>query len=150
MIITYDPKDFETIFRTEGVWPYRRPLYAFNYFRKNVRPDIYKNSGGLVNDNGEVWSHMRSAVNPVMLKPKTVRAYIPVIDQIAIDFVGKIRTIGDEKQEMPANFGLELNKWSLESIAVIALEHRLGLITNEDDPDSQKIIKVTQSLCMEN
>lgn len=145
IVFTYDPKDFETIFRTEGPWPHRRPFFAFDYFRRNVRPDVYKNFGGLVNDQGEDWGHMRSAVNPVMLKPKTVRAYIPAIDDVAIDFVAKIKAISDENQEMPANFGSELNKWSLESIAVIALEHRLGVLTNENDPEAQKIIKVSEA-----
>lgn len=145
IVFTYDPKDFETVFRTEGVWPYRRPIIAFDYFRRNVRPEVYKNNGGLVNDQGEAWGHMRSAVNPVMLQPKTVRAYIPAIDDVAIEFVAKMKTLGDEKQEMPANFGNELNKWSLESIAVIALEHRLGVISNDNDPESQKIIKVSKA-----
>lgn len=142
LIFTYSHKDYETIFRTEGVWPNRRPLVAFDYFRKNVRPDLYKHNGGLINDQGDVWARLRSAANPVMLKPKTVQAYIPAIDDVAIDFIAKMKAIGDENGEMPANFGMELNKWSLESIAVIALDHRLGLITNDDDPESQKIIKV--------
>lgn len=142
IIFTYDPKDFESVFRTEGAWPYRRTFTVFDYFRRNVRPDVYKNIGGLVNDQGEAWGHMRSVVNPIMLKPKIVNAYIPAIDDVAKDFVEKIKRIRDENQEMPATFGTELNKWSLESIAVIALEHRLGVITNDDDPESQKIIKV--------
>lgn len=147
IIFTYDPNDFETVFRTEGVWPYRRPLFVFDYFRKNVRPEVYKNSGGLVNDQGETWGHMRSVVNPVMLKPNTVRAYIPAIDDVAGDFVAKIKSMGDENQEMPANFGFELNKWALESIALIALETRLGVITNDNDPEVQKIIQV-KALCV--
>lgn len=142
IVVTYDPNDFATLFRNEGPWPYRRPFFAFDYFRRNVRPDVYKNNGGLVNDQGEVWAHMRSAANPAMLQPKMVRAYIPTIDDVAVDFVAKMKTMGDENQEMPANFATELNKWALESIAVIALEHRLGVITNENDPESQKIIKV--------
>ncbi len=142
IIFTYIPNDFETVFRTEGVWPYRRPIFAFDHFRRNVRPEEFKNNGGLVNDQGEVWGNMRSAVNPVMLKPKTVRAYIPAIDDVAKDFVAKMKTISDENQEMPATFGYELNKWALESIAVIALEQRLGVITNDSDPEVQKIIQV--------
>lgn len=141
-VFTYDPKDFETIFRNEGIWPRRRSFFAFDYFRRNVRPDVYKNLGGLINDQGEAWGHMRSIVNPIMLQPKTVRAYIPAIDDVAKDFVAKMKMIGDENQEMPATFGYELNKWALESIAVIALEHRLGVITNDNDPETQKMIQV--------
>ncbi|XP_037044398.1 probable cytochrome P450 12b2, mitochondrial [Bradysia coprophila] len=145
VIITYDPKDFETVFRTEGLWPYRRPLLAVDYCRRK-RPDAFKNSGGLINDQGEVWGRMRSAVNPAMLKPKTVKVYIPAIDDVAIDFVTKIKAIADDNHEMPSNFAVELEKWSLESIAVIALEHRLGIITNENDAESQKIIKSVKAM----
>lgn len=143
IIFTYDPNDFETVFRTEGPWPYRRAFSAFDYFRRNVRPEVYKNIGGLVNDQGEAWGHMRSVVNPIMLKPKTVKAYIPATDDVAKDFVAKIKTMRDENQEMPANFGFELSKWALESIAVIALEHRLGVLANDNDPESQKMVKVS-------
>ncbi|KAJ6618908.1 putative cytochrome P450 12b2, mitochondrial [Pseudolycoriella hygida] len=146
IIITYDPNDFETVFRTEGMWPNRRALLSFDYFRQNVRPDIYENKYGLVNDQGKVWAQMRSAVNPVMLKPKTVRAYIPAIDDIAVEFVAKMKTLADENQEMPASFGSELNKWALESIALIAMEHRLGVISNDKDPETQQFIKSLKDL----
>lgn len=142
IIFTYDVKHFETVFRTEGAWPYRRP-FAFEYFRKYVRPDVYKSYIGLVNDQGEAWAHMRSAVNPVMLKPKTVKAYIPAMDDIALEFVARMKAISDANHEMPSNFDFELKKWALESVAVIALEQRLGVITNDKDPESQRIIKVT-------
>lgn len=140
VIVSYDPKDFETVFRTEGLLPYRRPLLIVDYYRKR-RPDAFINKG-LLNDQGEIWGQMRSVANPIMLKLKTVRAYIPVVDDVAIDFVAKIKAIADLNHEMPSNFGVELGRWSLESMAIIALEHRLGLLTNENDADSQKIIKV--------
>lgn len=146
LIFTYDPNDFEVVFRNEGVWPYRRAFSAFEYFRKAVRPEVYKKIGGLVNDQGEAWGHMRSIVNPIMLKPDSVKAYIPLIDDVTKDFIVKMKAIRDENQEMPTYFGDELSKWSLESIAVIALEHRLGVITNDNDPESRKIIKVSITL----
>lgn len=143
VIMIYDPKDFETVFRTEGMWPYRRPLLAVDYLRRNIRADAFSNNGGLFNNQGEVWGQMRSAVNAVMLKPKTVRTYIPAVDDVSIDFVAKIKAIADDNHEMPANFAIELEKWSLETIAVIALEHRLGLIQKENDAESQKVVQVS-------
>lgn len=71
-----------------------------------------------------------------------VKAYIPDIDCVARDFIVRIKTLRDNNNEMPDNFQNEMNKWSLESIALIALEHRLGLITKEDDPENQLLINV--------
>ena len=78
-----------------------------------------------------------------MMQPKTVQRYIPTVDRIATDFVNRIRDIRDEKNEVPADFGNEMNKWALESIAYIALDQRLGLLTDLDpDSDGQKLIQV--------
>ncbi len=142
MVFTFDPRDSEIIFRNDGQWPIRRGIDTFTYYSTEVRPDIFKKGAGLVSDQGETWAKLRTAANPIMMKPKVVKAYIPDIDTVARDFIRKIRTLRDEKSEMPDDFQNELNKWSLESIALIALEHRLGLITRENDPENQKFINV--------
>ncbi|KAG4080699.1 hypothetical protein HA402_013229 [Bradysia odoriphaga] len=143
-IFTFDPKDMETVFRNEGQWPVRQGIDTFDYYRKKVRPDIFTKGSGLVSDHGEPWAKLRSAANPIMMKPKVVKAYIPGIDCVAKDFIDKIKTLRDEKNEMPDDFQNEMNKWSLESIALIALEHRLGLITRDDDPENQKLINAVK------
>ena len=81
-----------------------------------------------------------------MMQPKTVTRYIPTVDAIASDFVQRIRAIRDDKNEVPADFGNELNKWSLESIAYIALDQRLGLLSETNaDPGGQKLIQVSET-----
>lgn len=111
IIMVTDPNDFETIFRTEGMWPHRRGMETFNYYRKNIRPDVYKNMGGLISESGEPWAKMRSAVSPIMLKPSIVNAYMPVVDEIAIEFCDRIKNLRDNNLELPAKFLYELNKW---------------------------------------
>lgn len=145
IVFTFDPKDMETVFRNEGQWPIRRGIDTFEYYRKTLRPDIFKKGSGLVSDQGEQWAKLRTAANPIMMKPKVVKAYIPDIDVVANDFIRKIRKLRDEKNEMPDDFQNEMNKWSLESIALIALEHRLGLLTEDIDPENQKLINVRRN-----
>jgi cytochrome P450 family 12 len=65
------------------------------------------------------------------MKPRLVKSYIPLIDQIVNEFIANIPKIQDEKGEMPGNFHEYLNRWTLESITAITLEKRLGL-TNFD------------------
>lgn len=142
MVFTFDPDHFEKVFRTEGLWPVRRGIDTFEYYRKKVRPEVFKDMGGLVSDQGETWLKMRSAVNPVMMHPKIVKSYIEPVDMVARDFVKKIRLMRDAKDEMPDDFGNELNLWALESIGVIALDQRLGVLAFERNPDTEQIIKV--------
>jgi cytochrome P450 family 12 len=71
---------------------------------------------------------MRSATNPILMKPRLVKSYIPIIDGIVNDFIKIIPKIQHENGEMPANFHEFLNRWTLESITAITLEKRLGLM----------------------
>jgi cytochrome P450 family 12 len=71
---------------------------------------------------------MRSATNPILMKPRLVKSYIPLIDEIVNDFIQIIPKIQHENGEMPANFHEFLNRWTLESITAITLEKRLGLM----------------------
>lgn len=77
------------------------------------------------------------------MQPKTVTRYMGIVDTIAGDFVSKVRRLRNEDGEVPANFGNEMNKWALESIAYIALDQRLGLLTETDkNSDGQRLIEV--------
>jgi hypothetical protein len=53
-----------------------------------------------------------------------------------------MRNIKNEKNEMPDDFQDYLNRWSLESIATIAVEKRLNVLSGKtDDENAQKLIK---------
>lgn len=89
---------------------------------------------------------MRSVVSPIMLKPATVNAYIPVVDEIAIEFCDRIKSLRDNNMEMPNNFLYELNKWSLESIASIALNQRLHILDCRKDDESSPASQLIKSV----
>lgn len=79
-----------------------------------------------------------------MLQPKTVKLYVPQVEEIANDFISMIMQKRDEKNEVPANFGNFINMWSLESIAFITLSRRLGILNeNNQDENAKKLIKVS-------
>jgi hypothetical protein len=50
IVMLYKPEDFETLFRTETIWPVRNGMDAFVYYRKEHRPDVFKGIGGLVSE----------------------------------------------------------------------------------------------------
>lgn len=49
IIMSFDPDHYEKIFRTDGVWPFRRPLESLIYFRENLQKEFYAGSHGLTN-----------------------------------------------------------------------------------------------------
>lgn len=87
MLMLYSPEDFETVFRNEGIYPIRPGLQTLHYYRKNLRPDIYGEYGGLASEQGEDWQKFRSLVNPIIVKPQTVKLYVPQVDEIAKEFI---------------------------------------------------------------
>lgn len=142
-LLTFKPEMFEKVFRTEGPFPQRRGLETFTYYRKKVRPEIFADTGGLLTEQGEKWLDVRSKVNPVMLQPKIVKMYIEKVDQVAIEFIDKIKQIRNkDTHEMTDNFGHDLNCWALESIGVIALDQRLGLLQDSQHTQAKSIINV--------
>lgn len=97
----------------------------------------------MLHSQGAVWQDTRTKVNPVMMQPKTVKSYVPVVQKIADEFVERIRSLRDENMEVPGDFQNEANKWALESIASIALDQRLHLLTNQDpNSEGQQLITV--------
>ncbi|CAD7090147.1 unnamed protein product [Hermetia illucens] len=141
-VATHKPEDFQTVFRTEGQWPERMGLKTMIHYRTKVRPDIFGKRSGLANAQGKEWGEFRSTVNPVMMQPRNTMIYIPKVDAVAVDFVKRIQRIRDAKtKEVPENFENELNKWALEAVAVIALDAHLGLLDDNYNKRSAKLIQ---------
>ncbi|KAG8226452.1 hypothetical protein J437_LFUL003444 [Ladona fulva] len=60
----------------------------------------------------------------------------------------EVNYLRDSKSEMPENFLNEISKWSLESIAMVALDTRLGCLQANLEPDSepQKMIEAVNDV----
>lgn len=96
---------------------------------------------------------MRSTTNPILMQPRIVKTYVPVIDEIVKEFIENLPTIQDKNGQLPGNFHEYLNRWSLESIVAITLEKRLGLtdFKDTDGPgmDIQRTIRKIINMGME-
>ena len=61
---------------------------------------------------------------------ESVKQYIPVVNDVANDFIDKIDyllELSPNKNELHDNFSVEIFKWAFESIAAITLNSRLGI-----------------------
>jgi cytochrome P450 family 12 len=90
MLCVFKPEDIEKVFRNEEVQhPYRRAIETLTYYRNILRPDIYQEFGSVFTDQGERWYKTRKILNPIMMKPQTVKQYIPAVDEISKEFIQK-------------------------------------------------------------
>ncbi|XP_002012851.2 probable cytochrome P450 12a4, mitochondrial [Drosophila persimilis] len=133
-LITNNPKDFEVVFRNEGVWPNRPGSDTLSYHRQTHGKDFFQGVEGVVPTQGKTWGDFRSAVNPVLMQPKNVRLYYKKMSQVNQEFVQRIKTIRDvDTQEVPDDFISIINRWTLESVSVVALDKQLGLLKESGD-----------------
>ncbi|KAG5678463.1 hypothetical protein PVAND_008135 [Polypedilum vanderplanki] len=150
MVCSYNVEDVEKLFRHEGQTPYRRTLETLHHYRKKYRPEVYEEYGGLFTEQGESWYKMRTIANPVLLQPKTIKQYIPQVDDVSKEFIKMIVQKLDANNECPENFSDYLNLWSLESIANISLDRRLGIVSgNYQDEMAERLIKSIRQFFVE-
>ncbi|XP_077293107.1 cytochrome P450 CYP12A2-like isoform X1 [Arctopsyche grandis] len=144
----YDPNDIEKIYKVEGVIPERDILPSMSYFRKNMRQDIFEHAKGLLTSHGEDWYVFRNKVNSIMMQPKMIKQYVEPVDNIAKEFVTRIQLIRGKDNKLSVDFMKEINKWSLESIAYLALNTKLGSLQGElsDDSTPAKMIKIAEEI----
>ncbi|KAM8704115.1 hypothetical protein ACLKA7_008686 [Drosophila subpalustris] len=145
IVTTFNPKDFETVFRHEGIWPHRPGFDTVRYYRQQHRKDFFQGVEGLVSSQGKAWGDFRSIVNPVLMKPKNVRLYYQKMSQVNREFVEKIKAIRDPNTlETPENFLVQINRWTLESVSVVALDKQLGLL--RESKKSDRVMLLFKSL----
>lgn len=94
-----------------------------------------------------------------MLQPKTVKLYVNKLDKVALQLMGlyehsiyksmsflnkslifRMLNMRDSKNELPANFKQWINRWALESMGVLALDTRFGLLDNKQSVEAQIIV----------
>ncbi|XP_043268875.1 probable cytochrome P450 49a1 isoform X2 [Venturia canescens] len=142
MVFVYDPNEIERIFRQEEKMPFRPSMPSLNYYKHVMRRNFFdsENNAGVIAVHGESWYNFRSKVQQVMLQPRTAGMYIGAIEEASSAFVRRIEKIKDEHDEVPGHFLNEINKWSLESIARIALDTRLGCMDDDSNVETQRLI----------
>ncbi|XP_045500480.1 cytochrome P450 CYP12A2-like [Colias croceus] len=124
MVILLDAKASEEVLRGENVLPVRPGFDTLELYRRNKNKATPDSPTGLVSDHGEVWKKFRSAVNPILMQPKTIRLYRNTLREVADETITRIKSKRNASN-MIEDFDLEMNLWSLESIGAIALGKRL-------------------------
>ncbi|KAJ8731410.1 hypothetical protein PYW07_004574 [Mythimna separata] len=128
MVFLFEPEHFDQVFRAQEANPLRPGFQSLEYFRETTQKGTIDGLTGLTTAQGEKWREFRTKVNPALLKLKLVKVYAPALDEVAKDAVNRIKRLKDDKAYLENNFNLELTRWSLESVALVALGSRIGCL----------------------
>ncbi|KAF6217028.1 hypothetical protein GE061_001381 [Apolygus lucorum] len=139
MVFLYKPSEIEKVFRSEDALPFRPSMPSLDYYKHVLRKDFFSDIGGVIATHGEKWHCFRSRVQQPMLQPRTAKLYVGPIEETADEFVNRISEIRDSSNTVPEDFLNEIHKWSLESIARVALDIKLGCL-KEPSAETQELI----------
>uniref|UniRef100_A0A1I8NRH0 Cytochrome P450 n=1 Tax=Stomoxys calcitrans TaxID=35570 RepID=A0A1I8NRH0_STOCA len=140
-LITFNLKDHEKVFRTEGAYPFRPGNELALEYRLARKDDLYDEDNLGVAGQGAQWNKFRHAVNPVLMQPRYTVLYIEPIAKVNEDFIQRIIQLRDPNTlEVPGNFLTEIKRLAFDSVASIALDKHFGLVRNDDSvPEAQEL-----------
>ncbi|XP_035740287.1 ecdysone 20-monooxygenase-like isoform X1 [Vespa mandarinia] len=128
VISVFSRRDIEQILRRGSRYPLRPPQEVISHYRHSRR-DRYTNLG-LVNEQGETWQKLRSALTPELTGASTVLGFFPALNIVCDGFIELIR----KRRTMFGIAGFEelAYKMGLESTCTLILGRHLGFLK----PDS--------------
>lgn len=138
-VVVTDPNYIETMVRATMDNPLRFGFFSLKKIRYEAIDNFFEGKAGLLIENGEEWRRVRSRVQTPMMKPKNVSSYLPEVDQVTLTFVERMASLQKQYGEMPKDFQMELYKWALECVGLVALNRRLGCLESDLHENSEPL-----------
>ncbi|KAM6258767.1 cytochrome P450 27C1 isoform 2-T2 [Spheniscus humboldti] len=115
------------VLRAEGRAPQRANMESWQEYR-----DLRGRATGLISAEGEQWLKMRSVLRQKILKPKDVAVYSEGVNEVITDLIKRIHTLRSQEDdgETVTNVNKLFFKYSMEGVATILYERRLGCLEN--------------------
>ncbi|CAM2100669.1 cytochrome P450 27C1 [Caretta caretta] len=115
------------VLRAEGRTPQRANMESWQEYR-----DLRGRATGLISAEGEEWLKMRSVLRQKVLKPKDVAVFSEGVNEVITDLIKRINTLRsqEEDRETVTNVNNLFFKYSMEGVATILYESRLGCLEN--------------------
>ncbi|XP_029988168.1 cytochrome P450 27C1-like [Sphaeramia orbicularis] len=131
------PKLLEELMRNEEKFPRRGDMSLWTEYR-----DMRGFGYGPFTVEGEKWYNMRTVLNKRMLHPKESVQYGGVINEVVTDFTNRIYYLRQSSLtgDLVTDIANELYRFSLEGIASILFETRIGCLEKEIPTGTQEFI----------
>ncbi|XP_034416708.1 cytochrome P450 27C1 [Cyclopterus lumpus] len=125
------------VLRAEGVAPQRANMESWKEYR-----DMIGSSTGLISAEGEDWLKMRSVLRQLIMRPRDVAVFSDDVNEVVDDLIKRVQIL--RAQEPDGATVLNVNdlffKYSMEGVAAILYESRLGCLENEIPRETQEYI----------
>ncbi|XP_061579060.1 sterol 26-hydroxylase, mitochondrial [Cololabis saira] len=127
----------EQVLRQEGRHPIRTDMPHWRGYR-----ELRNKAHGPLTAMGAKWQHIRSILNPRMLKPKHVSSYSNTINEVVTDFIHRVDWIRDSTGQgvIVHDVTGELYKFAFEGICSVLFETRMGCMNDVVPEETQKFI----------
>ncbi|XP_034984226.1 cytochrome P450 27C1 isoform X3 [Zootoca vivipara] len=116
------------VLREEGSAPQRADMDSWQEYR-----DLRGRATGLISAEGEQWLKMRRVLRQKMVKPKDVAIFSGGVNEVIADLIKRIHILRNQEEdgETVTNVNNLFFKYSLEGVATILYECRLGCLENQ-------------------
>ncbi|CAK9822867.1 Ecdysone 20-monooxygenase [Anthophora retusa] len=140
VISVFSRQDIEAILRRSSRYPLRPPQEVISHYRR-TRRDRYTNLG-LVNEQGQTWHDLRTALTSELTGASTVLGFFPALNIVADSFVDLIR----RRRTGYKVVGFEelAYKMGLESTCTLILGRHLGFL--KPDSSSELAIRLAEAV----
>ena len=140
IVIIYRPEDMETVFKNDGRYPDNAMFDAVVSYREVVGKEVFTETYGVAGSRGKDWYKVRSLVQQDMMRPSAALYYLEGTERVTEELMDRLRRERDERGEVK-KVDVLLEYWTLESIAKIFLEARLGCLDDPMPTDAASFIK---------
>ncbi|XKL67851.1 hypothetical protein PGB90_003342 [Kerria lacca] len=120
-----DRDSIEKVLKQSGKYPFRPPNEVTAHYRQS-RPDRYTNLG-LVNEQGETWHVLRTALTPELTSNKTLKEFLPELMMVTDDFI-RLIDMSRNADNVVVNFEQLCNRLGLESTCTLILGKRFNFL----------------------
>ncbi|KAG7503050.1 hypothetical protein JOB18_031093 [Solea senegalensis] len=137
MVNVASPELIAQVIQQEGLYPVRFDMQHWRDYR-DLRGQAY----GLHVSTGREWHHLRSVLNPGLLKMKAVTGYASVIHEVVGDLLRRIEVLrgcSQDKATVP-DVAAEFYKFGFEAVSAVLFETRLGCLEEDIPKDTHKFI----------
>ena len=119
VVLIFHPDFCEEVYKNAGTKPVRPGLDAFRYVRERNN----RTTSGLLSNNMEDWTSLRSKIQRPMLRLDTFYSDIPQIEKFTQQFLDeKVKYCRDEKFEVDEKFHDHLLKLALKNVTYLGLK----------------------------
>ena len=139
-VFVADPDDAAMVLRADPKYPRRFTMPVYDNFIQE-----HKKKAGVFFLEGHEWHKHRSVLSKRMLKPPEINKYVPRLNSIVTDVIGRFERLRSPRDSLTAfeinEIDMELFRWSFESVTDMLFDKRLGTLS--DTPPKEAVDFIT-------